>query len=370
VFSDFPRFACSDAGKLRQVLVNLIGNAVKYTERGCVFLRLDSKPMPDPRQLRLTFEVVDTGIGIAVEDQARIFAPFVQAGKTGSQNGSGLGLGITRQFVELMGGTIRVTSALGKGSAFRVDLPVQKAEQSDLMAASPPSEKITGLAPGQPEYRILIVEDSRENWLLLRRQLQEVGFSVRVAEDGEQGIEIFRVWRPSLIWMDLRLPVLGGLEAARRIRELDLGREVKIVAISASAFPYQRDEVLAAGFNDFVRKPYRRDEIFDCIARQLGVRYLCGEAAPAKEPASALCLQALAALPEELRRELMKAVISLDTDYIAAAIGRVSEQDGALGKALERQAGRFAYTKILNALEDDGSYERKVDDRQVQHPGS
>jgi CheY-like chemotaxis protein len=251
-----------------------------------------------------------------------------------------------------------------------VDLPVQKAEESDLMAASPAPKKITGLAPGQPEYRILIVEDNRENWLLLRGQLQEAGFSVRVAEDGAQGIEILRAWRPSLIWMDLRLPVLGGLEAARRIRELDFGREVKIVAISASAFAHQRDEVLAVGFNDFVLKPCRRDEIFDCIARHLGVRYLYGEAAPPKEPAPALCQQALAALPEELRRELMKAVISLDTEYIAALIGRVSEEDCALGEALERLAGRFAYTEILNALEDDGSYERKVDDRQVQHFGS
>jgi signal transduction histidine kinase/CheY-like chemotaxis protein len=370
VFSDFPRFARSDAGKLRQVLVNLIGNAVKYTERGCVYLRLDAKPMEDPRRLRLTFEVLDTGIGIAAEDQARIFAPFVQAGKTGSQNGTGLGLSITRQFVELMGGTIRVTSALGKGSAFRVDLPVQKAEESDLMAAGTAPKKITGLTPGQPEYRILIVEDNRETWLLLRRQLQEAGFSVRVAEDDAEGIEILRAWRPSLIWMDLRLPVLGGLEAVRRIRELDFGREVKIVAISASAFAHQRDEVLAAGFNDIVLKPCRRDEIFDCIARHLGVRYLYGEAAPAKEPASALCQQALAALPEELRRELMKAVISLDTEYIAALIDRVSEQDGALGKALERLAVRFAYTEILNALQDDGSYERKVDDKQVQHSGS
>ena len=372
VFSDFPRFARSDPGKLRQVLVNLIGNAVKYTERGCVYLRLDAKPMEDSRRLRLTFEVLDTGIGIAAEDQARIFAPFVQAGKTGSQNGTGLGLSITRQFVELMGGTIRVTSALGKGSAFRVDLPVQKAEESDLMAASPSPApaKITGLAPGQPKHRILIVEDNQENWLLLQRQLQEAGFSVRVAEDGAQGIEILRAWRPSLIWMDLHLPVLGGLEAARRIRELDFGREVKIVAISASAFAHQRDEVLAAGFNDFILKPCRRDEIFDCLARQLGVRYLYGEPAPAKEPASALCRKSLAALPEQLRRELMKAVISLDTEYIAALIGRVSELDGALGEALERLAGRFVYTEILNALEDDGSYERKVDDRQVQHSGS
>ena len=370
VFADFPRFARSDAGKLRQVLVNLISNAVKYTERGCVFLRLDAKPLEDPRRLRLTFEVLDTGIGIAAEDQARIFAPFVQAGKAGSQKGTGLGLSITRQFVELMGGTIRVTSALGKGSAFRVDLPVQKADQSEVMVASVDPEKITALAPDQPEYRILIVEDEKENWLLLRCQLQDVGFHVRVAEDGAQGVELFRAWRPSLIWMDLRLPVMDGLEAARRIRQLDGGREAKIVAISASAFAHERDEVLAAGFDDFVRKPYRRNEIFDCIARQLSVRYLYGEAAPDKEPASALCPPALAALPEDLRRELMNALISLDTERIAALVDLVSERDDTLGKALERHAGRFAYTEILNALEDGGCYERNGNDRQAQHPGS
>src|SRR5204862_6420750 len=122
--------------------------------------------------------------------------------------------------------------------------------------------------PGQPDKRILIVEDQKENRVLLQRLLQEAGFQVRVAEDGAQAVEAFSAWRPHFIWMDLRLPVIGGLEAARRIRELDGGREVKIVAATASAFSSQREEVLAEGFDNFFRKPYRREEIIDYMAQQ------------------------------------------------------------------------------------------------------
>ena len=133
-----------------------------------------------------------------------------------------------------------------------------------------------GLEPGQPDYRVLIVEDQEENWLLLERLLQTVGFQVRVANDGRQGVEMFQMWRPHFIWMDIRLPVLSGSEAATRIRQLDGGEEVKIVAVTASAFTSQRDEVLKAGFDDFLRKPYRSQEVFDCMARHLGVRYRYG----------------------------------------------------------------------------------------------
>ena len=272
-----PRFICSDAGKLRQVLVNLIGNAVKYTERGSVTVRLDySMRIDDSRRILLILEVEDTGIGIALEDQARIFDVFVQVGRASTQQGTGLGLSICRQFVEMMGGSIRVRSTPREGSLFTVELPVERAEESEV-AANDDHGQVVGLAPGQPAYRILIVEDKRENWLLLQRLLEDAGFQVQVAEDGALGVEMFRIWQPHLIWMDLRLPLMGGLEAAREIRAMDGGLRVKIVAISASAFAQQREEVLAAGLNDFVRKPYRREEIFDCMAHHLGVRYLHGE---------------------------------------------------------------------------------------------
>ena len=160
----------------------------------------------------LVLEVEDTGIGIAQEDQARIFDVFVQAGNTSAQKGTGLGLSITQQFVQLMGGTISVQSTPGKGSLFSVELPVEQVEESDV-ASNYGDRQVVGLAPGQPDYRILIVEDKKENWLLLQRLLLDSGFQVQVAEDGVQGVEMFRTWQPHLIWMDVRLPVMGGVEA-------------------------------------------------------------------------------------------------------------------------------------------------------------
>ena len=276
VFPQTPRFVRCDAGKLRQVLTNLLGNAVKYTEEGGIVLRADAKPGETPNDFTLIFEVEDTGIGIAPEDQARIFEPFVQAGGRRAAKGTGLGLAISRHFVQLLGGTIRLESTPGRGSRFCVEIPAQTAEASEVMVETDDVQQVIGLEPGQPEYRVLIVEDQKENWLLLERLLQTVGFQVRVANDGRQGIECFEMWRPHFIWMDIRLPVLSGSEAATRIRELEGGAEVKIAAVTASAFTSQRDEVLKAGFDDFLRKPYRPQEIFDCMARHLGVRYRYG----------------------------------------------------------------------------------------------
>jgi len=351
--SNVPSFARSDAAKLRQLLVNLIGNAVKFTEEGSVTLRVDAKPIDAGHRFLLIFEVQDTGIGIAPEDQMRIFSPFVRVGKAATQDGTGLGLSIARRFVQMMGGTIRVDSALGKGSLFHIEVPVERAEELNVITTADDFQKVVGLEPGQPEYRILIVEDKRENWLLLQRLLRDAGFQVQVAEDGAQGVEMFRTWQPHLICMDLRLPILGGIEAAREIRSLDGGLRVKIVAITASAFAHQREEVLAAGLDDFVRKPYRAQEIFDCMARHLGVRYLYKEARRASpaEPAT-LQREALAMLPHALRKDLAKALVRLDPGPIREVIDRVSEEDARLGEALTLCAKRYAYTEILNALED------------------
>jgi signal transduction histidine kinase/CheY-like chemotaxis protein len=352
--SSVPAFARSDAVKLRQVLINLLGNAVKFTDRGSVTLRMDAKPL-EPQRTRLIIEVQDTGMGIAPEDQARIFSPFVQVDNGASNNGTGLGLTITRQFVKMMGGTIDVRSVPGEGSLFRVELPVGRADESEVAVATDGRGPVAGLAPGQPECRILIVEDKRDNWLLLQRLLLDAGFQVRVAEDGAQGVELFRAWHPHLIWMDLRLPVKGGMEATREIRALDGGREVKIVALTASAFAQQRDEVLAAGMDDFLRKPYRPREIFDCMARHLGVRYLHREASQppfAAEPFAPIRNDALAMLPEQLREELARALVRLDPGPIAEVIDRVVLQDAELGGVLARFAKRLEYTQILQALDE------------------
>jgi signal transduction histidine kinase/CheY-like chemotaxis protein len=351
--SSVPAFVQSDAAKLRQVLINLLSNAVKFTEHGRVTLRVDAKPI-DAKRTLLIFEVQDSGIGIAPEDRQRIFTPFVRVGEHATQNGTGLGLSIARQFVQMMGGTISVQSIPGEGSLFSVELPVKLAQESAVAAANVDSRQVVALVPGEPQYRILIIEDKRENWQLLQRLIEHAGFQVRVAEDGATGVEMFRTWRPHLIWMDLRLPVMGGLEAARKIRTLDGGREVKIVALTASAFVQQRDEVLAAGLDDFLGKPYRRQEIFDCMERHLGARYSYQDALRKFPVDQVLALrpEALATLPLQLRQELRDALVRLESQRIADAIDRVSQQDAELGAALTCSAERLAHTEILNALDD------------------
>jgi CheY-like chemotaxis protein len=320
------------------------------------------------RRILLILEVEDTGIGIAPEDQARMFDVFVQVSEARVRKGSGLGLSIIRQFVQMMGGTIRVQSTPGEGSLFRVELPVELVEESEVVVTGRDDpERVVGLAPGQPAYRILIVEDRRTNWLLLKRLLEDAGFLVRVAEDGDQAMDSFRIWQPALIWMDLRLHTMGGLEAAEQIRAMEGGHEVRIVALTASAFVQEREEVLAAGFDDFIRKPYRREEIFECMARQLGVRYLyetAQQSSPA-QPMVAPALEALALVPHQLRTELAAAVVRLDPGPIAELICRVREHDARLGEVLATAAKRFAYTEILDAIQgSDDSVPRDVPDPQ------
>ncbi len=350
--SEFPRFVRADAAKLRQVLINLVGNAVKYTDRGSVTLRLNVRPGPGAGRLILSLEVADTGIGIGALDQPRIFDPFVQVGEATAQHGTGLGLAITRKYLELMGGKIDVESTPGTGSTFRVELPVGRPDESELVETAIDRGRVLGLAPDQPDYRVLIVEDKMENWLLLRRLLEGAGFHVRVASTGAAGIESFVAWRPQLVFMDVRMPVMDGMEATRRIRALEGGREVKIVALSASVFKDDRENVMAVGMDDFISKPYRASEIFDCLTRQLGVRLRYDEsgaldtkAPPAPRPETS------AALPAELRKELTEAVVALDTARIAELIGRVAELNPTLGSVLAQHADDLGYTRILRALE-------------------
>ena len=306
------------------------------------------------------FEVEDTGIGISPEDQQRIFDAFVQAGKQRRQKGTGLGLTISRQFVELMGGTIEVASAPGKGTRFRVEFPVDQAEESEVRSSETDEERILGVEPGRPDYRVLIVEDVEENRLVLQRLMQNAGFQVRLAEDGERGVEIFESWRPHFIWMDLRMPVMDGKEATRRIRALDGGLEVKIAAVTASAFISEREEVLAAGVDDFIRKPYHPSEIFDCMARHLGLRRVFIKSQKEQRTVP-LSKEGLEALPRELVGELQSVIVTLDYKRIQGVIAKISQYDPAIGQQLTDMAARFAYTAMLEAVQPE-------DDKSPGHP--
>jgi signal transduction histidine kinase/CheY-like chemotaxis protein len=350
--SEFPRYIKGDESRLRQILVNLVGNAVKFTQQGTVTIRLGVK---DNARHHLLIEVEDTGPGISPEDQERLFQPFVQVAEGAGQQGSGLGLSIARQFVHLMGGDIVLESRPGKGSLFRVNLPLMltREEEKDLMAENDDGEdrEVVGLAPGQPHYRILIAEDQRENQLLLARFMNRLGLENRTAENGEACVQLFRDWQPDLIWMDRRMPTMDGIEATRHIRALPGGDKVKIVAVTASVFKEQQAELLAAGIDDLVCKPFCSCEIYDCLARQLNIvfSYSTGTAADQTKQ-NELTPQLLALLPEKLRHELKHVLESLDVQRILAIVRQTGDFSPELKRILSRLVDSYDYPQILEVL--------------------
>jgi CheY-like chemotaxis protein len=348
--SDFPRYIRGDEARLRQVLINLVGNAVKYTSEGGVTIRLGTKvSAPD----HLLIEVEDTGPGISPENQQRLFSPFVTLSDDAAVSGTGLGLTISHQFIELMGGKITLDSTLGRGSIFRIDLKVETAPEDEIMALRQklPQGEVSGLVPGTPSFRILIAEDQPEAQMLLSELMSRLGLETRIAADGAQAVRLFREWRPHLIWMDRRMPVMDGIEATRAIRQLADSEAVKIVAVTASVFKEQQDEMLAAGMNGFVHKPYRFHEIYDAMAEQLEVKYEYTSAAPSEGGATAALTYAdFALLPAPLREELLNALEKLDSELIERLIRQIYEIDQGLSRVLTRYVDNFDYPAIIDAL--------------------
>ncbi len=271
--SQFPRCVVSDEKRLREILINLLGNAIKFTSAGHVTLRLGATR---DTAARLLIEVEDTGPGIPPEEQQRIFEPFVQLSAQPVNQGTGLGLAISQQCARLMGGQISVESAAGKGALFRLDLPLKEAA---ALISTPISDfkEMGVLAAGQPQYRVLVVDDHADHRDSLSLLMEAVGVEAKGAASGKEAVEIFEAWHPHLIWMDRRMPVMDGLEAAKIIRTLPGGQNVKIVAVTASVFDEQREEMLAGGMDDVVRKPYEIDDIYDRMSRLLGAKFAFGD---------------------------------------------------------------------------------------------
>jgi signal transduction histidine kinase/DNA-binding NarL/FixJ family response regulator len=361
-----PRFIHSDESKLRQILINLLGNAIKFTSRGSITLAIRSEPVPAgslkptpgrpalrniPR-LRLIFEVTDTGIGIPTEDLERIFEPFVQSRPVSrSVEGTGLGLAISREYARLLGGEITAHSRLGFGSTFHVEVLVAKAATGDLPMAPLPS-RVTGLAPGQAALRLLVAEDNEANRQLLVLLLSSVGFEVRGVENGLEAVQAAREWKPHLVWMDIRLPVLDGFEATRQIKAM--GSEAPVViALTASVLEDERGDSLAAGCDDYLSKPYREAEIFDRLERHLGVRFTYEMQAGSEteelfQAATGLLISAqnLEALPVEVLQRLGTAALGGDILSLESAIQDIRRLDAPLAASLDRLANQFEYSKI------------------------
>lgn len=349
---DFPRYIVGDDAKLRQILINLLSNAIKATSEGGVVLRLGLKPL-DPQ--RLLIEVEDSGCGIAAEDMGKLMQPFTQVGPQNRQQGTGLGLAISSQFAELMGGKLTFSSALGHGSTFRVEIPMSHARPEDIPEVVQAHGEVISLALDQSACRVLVVEDQSDNQILLMRILESVGFEVQLAENGAVAVERYKAWQPHFIWMDRRMPVMDGLEATRCIRALPGGEQVKIAAVTASTFQEEEAEMKGAGFDAILRKPYRAEQIFDCMERLLKIRFVRRGVTQAPLVSRELSTAAVGEVPEALRAALRAALIELNLEQIQANIEAIKPIAPDLAKVLQHYAENFDFEPLLRVLDTEAS---------------
>ncbi|MEI6387442.1 MAG: response regulator, partial [Spirochaetota bacterium] len=348
----------SDESKLRQILQNLLSNAVKFTERGGVALRVKMTP-GEGKAPRLIVEVEDSGPGIAEEEMDRLFKVFEQteSGKK-SKSGTGLGLAISRKFATLMGGSLEAKSQLGKGSVFRLELPIS-------VGYTMPAEKqaafraVTALESGQEQCRILIADDQADNRNFLKELLGAVGFETRTVEDGKKALLAFREWQPRLVLMDMRMPEMAGAEAIRCIRAAVGGAAVKIIAVTASAFEEDRLAAVEAGADDFLSKPFREELLFEKMRALLAVRYRYvgeGEEAPALAPrvSESRFREALSTLPRDVAEGLREAALDADRELIVSLAAGLEERNSEIAGEVRRLAAGFEYKRLIALCEGEG----------------
>jgi signal transduction histidine kinase/CheY-like chemotaxis protein len=362
-----PQYIQTDEPKLRQVLINLLGNGIKFTDTGRVTLRVNRAAPPSmelpssPEALRqpfpiwLDFEIEDTGSGIAPSELEHLFDPFFQAAKVQkSYQGSGLGLAISQEFVNLMGGEITVRQTSDHGSTFGFTIQVNPVT-AVVLPTKPSPRRVTGLAPNQPTYRILIVEDSWENRHLLVELLTTVGFQIQAAENGQVGIQRWSSWHPHLIWMDMRMPLLDGYEATRHIRQQEatqqaqgrLERSTTIIALTASVFEEERAAILATGCDDLVCKPLQEEIIFAKMADYLGVVYRYTEEKTEAIAPPILNPDVLGVMPQDWIAALHQAAFEVDAEAIGALVSQIPASHSAIATQLKDLTQRYCFDEIM-----------------------
>ncbi|HEY9808422.1 MAG TPA: response regulator [Halomicronema sp.] len=344
--SQVPQYIKTDEKKLRASLINLLGNAIKFTFNGSITLRVSKKTLSSNNAI-LNFEIQDTGVGISPEEMTHLFEAFVQteSGQKAAE-GTGLGLTITRKFIEIMGGEITLESTVNKGTIFKFYIPLQEANLEEITTQI--QRRVIGIEPSCSTYRILVVDDSEENRLLLLKLLQPVGFEVKEAENGAEAITIWETWKPHLIWMDTRMPVMSGTQATREIRnkEKQTNLSTTIIALTASAFEENRPQILAAGCNDFIRKPFIEDIIFEKMAQYLDVRYIYQEIplfmgvgikkrSPTNQRPDSFFLPLLSQMPLPWLKQLHQAANEVNEEDIAQLLKQIPETSSTLAEALK-----------------------------------
>jgi len=363
---DVPKYVRTDQVKLLQVLINLITNAIKFTESGAVSVRVrreigewevESREGFRATRCSLHFEVEDTGDGIDPDELDNVFEAFGQT-KTGQQlqEGTGLGLPISRKFVQLMGGEITVGSEVDKGTTFKFNIKISQIEATEIESKQA-TQRVIGLEPNQPRYRILIVDDKWDNRQLLVKLLSPLGFDIKEASNGKEAIEIWEYWEPHLIWMDMKMPVMNGYETTKRIKATAKGKTTAVIALTTSSFQEEEAIILEVGCDDFIRKPFREEDFFKTMNKHIGVLYVYEQLthSPASTETDALVLKpdVVAALPADWLASLQQATIECDLAMMLLLIDEIREQDDRIANALAYLANNFQFEELLNLIQSE-----------------
>ncbi len=349
---NLPRYIYADGIKLRQILLNLLGNAIKFTQKGEVILSVRYDPPLLTENHFLQFTVKDTGKGISQEELSKLFEAFSQteSGKE-SQEGTGLGLVISRQFVQLMGGDIAVKSELNQGTTFNFSIQVKLGKETQESNKS--TQRVLALAPDQPIYKILAVDDKPINCQLLVKLLTPLGFEVKEAANGQEAIAIWEAWEPHLIFMDMRMPVMDGYEATKYIKAQVKGSATAVVALTASVLEEEKVIVLSAGCDDFIRKPFKENMIFEALTKHLGVTYIYEqnqEQDHSSLETAKLSTKNFEIMPQQWLRQLSEAALEANTEEVITLIGEISSTEIFLTQSLTKLVRKFEFEQIFDLI--------------------
>jgi two-component system sensor histidine kinase/response regulator len=347
--ADVPRQLRVDGRKLRQILINLIGNAVKFTHEGGIILRIAVKDFAIDKPFLLHVEVEDSGVGIPAEEMDRLFVPFVQTSSGQNlQSGTGLGLSISHRYVSLMGGELTAVSTPTISTIFKFDVLVTAVNTPDTPSPPQPvaAGEIIGLAADQPEIRLLIAEDNDASRFALLDLLEDIGFVIHGVANGKEAVAEWARWQPHLIWMDTRMPIMSGREAVKKIRAESDGQNVIIIALTADAL-LDIEELAADGYNDCLFKPFQLDDLLRKIGQHLPVTYIHAAAViPTTVPKRKITAVDLQGMPAEWVSEMHQAAMQGRAEQVLSLIDKIDETNFEMAQQLSYWVETFQFDEI------------------------
>lgn len=349
-----PEWIIADANKIRQVVINLVGNALKFTQHGSIELRTGYCRGFDDNSglLRLYVEVKDTGCGIEDDKIKTIFEPFVQADAANNQIGVGLGLAVSKEISRLMGGTLTVQSQINQGSIFRFEFTANHTEEP----LQEPFHSLTWHVKDESNLHILVVDDDLDNLNMIGSLLKSVNISVSLANSGSEGLRLFEEQRPGLVILDYQMEPITGIDVVEKIREFKEGEEIPVIIITASPFDEYRDHSIKAGANAFLSKPFREQDLFAAIQKLSPVTFESIKSVYSKtnfqKSNGHQGIPDIKSLSNDLINNLNTALRTGYLEDIDQAIDQIIEDNSSVGQTLRTLADNFEYTKILTMLQD------------------